>query len=208
VLDLGAGTGKVSRALLAAGFDVVAVEPQAELRQPLAAAIGTERAREGTAEAIPLPDQSVDAVTIADAFHWFDQARALQEIGRVLGPGGGLAILTTITDWSGASWAHELGQLVSGTRPAHPHFDGPRWDEAVRAAPGWGAPWEVRVTVQQPAAPERILAHVASMSWVAAMPQDERDAMLKHARALIAAGRTPAELPLHVVIGLAGRQAG
>jgi SAM-dependent methyltransferase len=76
VVDLAAGTGKLTRALLAAGLDVVAIEPQASLRELLAASIGSERALEGLAEAIPLADGSVAAVTVADAFHWFDQAAA------------------------------------------------------------------------------------------------------------------------------------
>ena len=84
VLDLGAGTGKLSRALVAFGFDVVAVEPQAPLRRRLAGYVGADRALEGVAEAIPLADASVAAVTVADAFHWFDRARALLEIHRVL----------------------------------------------------------------------------------------------------------------------------
>src|SRR3954449_6197274 len=80
VLDLGAGTGKLARALLAFGLDVVAVEPQGALREVLAVGIGGQRVLEGTAEEIPLPDQSVAAVTVADAFHWFDQSMALAEI--------------------------------------------------------------------------------------------------------------------------------
>ena len=86
VLDLAAGTGKLTRPLLAAGLDVVAVEPQAPMRDRLAAIIGGERVREGFAEAIPLPDASVDAVTVADGFHWFNHAQALAEIRRVLTP--------------------------------------------------------------------------------------------------------------------------
>jgi ubiquinone/menaquinone biosynthesis C-methylase UbiE len=86
VLDLAAGTGKLSRALLAAGLDVVAVEPLDSLRAVLARNIGPERVLEGFAEAIPLADTSVDAVTVADAFHWFDHAPALAEIQRVLRP--------------------------------------------------------------------------------------------------------------------------
>lgn len=158
VLDLAAGTGKLTRALLAAGFDVVAVEPLAALRELLAERIGAERVRDGVAEAIPLADGSVAAVTVADAFHWFDRARALTEIRRVLRPGGGLAVLAAVPDWSGASWAHGLGTLVSATRPEHPHFDGPSWQDAVRAAGGWSPSHQIRVTVSQPADPERIVA--------------------------------------------------
>jgi ubiquinone/menaquinone biosynthesis C-methylase UbiE len=118
VLDLAAGTGKLTRALLAAGLDVTAVEPQAPLREILTAGIGGERVRDGLAEAIPLPDRSVDAVTAADAFHWFDHALALAEIRRVLRPGGGLAVLSTVPDWSGASWAHEVGTLMAECAPS------------------------------------------------------------------------------------------
>src|SRR6516165_8279591 len=130
VLDLAAGTGKFTRALLAIGMDVIAVEPLSPLREILAANIGEERARAGFAEAIPLPDASVAAVTVADAFHWFDHAAALAEIQRVLRPGGGLAIVTTVPDWNGASWAHDVGELMADLRPEHPHFDGMRWQDS------------------------------------------------------------------------------
>jgi SAM-dependent methyltransferase len=202
VLDLAAGTGKFTRALVAAGLGVVAVEPQAPLRKRLAATVGRERVRDGVAEAIPLPDASVDAVTVADGFHWFDQARALIEIRRVLTPGGGLAVVFTVPDWSGASWAHELGTLVEHIRPEHPHFDGPPWQEAVRAAGGWTAPREIRVTSSQRIDPERIVAWVASMSFVAALPEDERAAWLAQVTELVEGGETPGELPVHVVIGV------
>jgi ubiquinone/menaquinone biosynthesis C-methylase UbiE len=116
VLDLAAGTGKLTRALLAADLDVVAVEPQSELRELLVASVGAERVRDGVAEKIPLADGSVDAVTVADGFHWFDRPAALAEIRRVLRPGGGLALLWAVPDWSGASWAHEVGTLMAGKR--------------------------------------------------------------------------------------------
>jgi len=202
VLDLAAGTGKLTRALLAFGLDVVAVEPQRPLRERLARRVGAERVREGLAEAIPLPDASVAAVTVADAFHWFDRDRALSEIRRALQPGGGLAVISTVPDWSGASWSQELGSLVAETRPEHPHFDGPPWQEAVRAAEGWSEPREVRVTTNQPADPERIVDHLASMSWIAGMPEGERTDTVARMRDLVRSGETPEQLPLHVVIGL------
>jgi SAM-dependent methyltransferase len=202
VLDLAAGTGKLTRALLEQGLDVVAVEPQRRLREVLASSVGSERVREGLAEAIPLPDGSVVAVIVADAFHWFDQAAALAEIRRVLRPGGGLAVLSTLPDWGDASWAHEVGTLMAGLRPEHPHFDGPPWQDAVRATGGWTAPREVRVTSSQPAGPDQILDYLASMSWVAALPEDQRAETLARVRSIVSAGETPAVLPVHVVIGL------
>lgn len=203
VLDLGAGTGKLTRALLRAGLDVMAVEPQASLRKILAAIVGEHRTREGVAEAIPLGDDSVAAVTVADAFHWFDHARALAEIRRVLRPGGGVAVLSTVPDWSGASWAHEVGTLMASLRPEHPHYDGPLWQDSVRAAEGWSAAREIRVITSQPADPERVLDYVASISWVAAMPEDKRAETVARISAIISAGETPARLSLQVLIQLA-----
>ena len=202
VLDLGAGTGKLSRALLAAGLDVVAVEPQAALRETLAAHVGIERALEGRAEAIPLPDDAVDAVTVADAFHWFDQAAALAEIRRVLRPGGGLAVLWTAPDWSGASWAHEIVAMLQRLRPEHPGFDGPPWQETARALGTWSAPREIGVRTAYPADRQRILDYLASVSWVAASSEAQRTEMLARAAAIVDATDIPAELSVQTVIGL------
>jgi SAM-dependent methyltransferase len=202
VLDLAAGTGKLTRALLAAGLDVVAVEPQPQMRERLASIVGDERVRDGVAEDIPLADRSVDAVTVADGFHWFDRAKALPEIRRVLRPKGGFAILTTGPDWSEASWGHELGTMIMEARPEHPYFDGPPWEESVAADGAWTEPRQVRVTTSQPVDADRILDYVASMSWVAALPDDERRDWLEKAARVVRGGETPAELPVHVGIGL------
>ena len=95
-LDLAAGTGKVTAGLRALGLDVTAVEPDEAMRGVLAAEYPDVTALAGTAEAIPLPDASVDAVLVGQAFHWFDRDVALAEIARVLRPGGVLAVL-----WNG-----------------------------------------------------------------------------------------------------------
>jgi SAM-dependent methyltransferase len=159
--------------------------------------------RDGVAEAIPLPDASVQAVTVADGFHWFDRPRALDEIRRVLRPGGGLALLNTVPDWRGASWAHELGALVLANRPHHPHFDGAPWQDFVHAAEGWGEPWEIRVTTYPRADTGRIVDHMASVSWIAAQPDEQRARTLADMRELLSTGETPERLPLHVEVGLA-----
>ncbi len=203
VLDLAAGTGKLTRALVAAGLDVVAVEPQAELRAKLEAVLPAERIHDGTAEAIPLADAAVEAVTVADSFHWFRAEEALAEIRRVLTPAGGLAALTTFPDWSDTSWAEEFGNLVSELRPEHPFFDGPAWSETVIAAGGWTEPREVRVIAPQPSRPERIVELFRSMSWVAALPDDEREIRTAEVTELIEGGTMPPELPINFVIGLA-----
>ena len=205
VLDLAAGTGKLTRALVAAGLDVAALEPQQPLREVLAGHVGEERVHDGVAEAIPFADGSFDAVTVADAFHWFSQPQAIAEIARVLRPGGGLAVLSTAPDWQEVSWAHELGELVTGLRPEHPNFDGPPWQEIVRAAGGWSEPREVRVVSSRPASAERVVDHIGSISWVAALPADEQEATLARAREILAGGHVPDALPVVYVLGLSAR---
>jgi len=91
VLDLGAGTGKLARQLVPSGARMLAVEPLAELRALVPPGI---EVLDGRAEAIPVEDDAVDAVTVAQAFHWFDEERALAEIRRVLRPGGLLALVS------------------------------------------------------------------------------------------------------------------
>ncbi len=194
VADVAAGTGKLTRALLACGLDVVGIEPLAPMRERLAARIGAERALAGTAEAIPLPDGSQRAATIADAFHWLDGAAALAEVARVLVPGGGLALVATHPDWSGASWAHELGALINDSRPEHPYFNGPSWAQSIAAAGGWSEPREIRVRVSHPADIAAIPDYIRSMSWVAAMEAERRTALIARAEQLLDAGETPAEL--------------
>jgi SAM-dependent methyltransferase len=201
VADLAAGTGKLTRALVAGGYDVVAVEPQPELRDILAGHVGADRVREGTAEALPLEDASVDLVTVADGFHWFDPQPALAEIRRVLRPGGTLAILVTTPDWSGASWAHEVGQALSGLRREHPYFDGPSWKDAVAQAGGWTEPVDTQVSVEAPFEPSKLPDYLLSISWVAGAPLEDRERALAIASRAISDGITPPTYTVHTLIG-------
>jgi SAM-dependent methyltransferase len=98
VVDLGAGTGKLTRGLVALGHRVVGVEPLTEMRGELERAVPGARALAGSAEAIPLPDGTADVVTTGQAFHWFDHELALPEIARVLRPGGRLALVWNSRD--------------------------------------------------------------------------------------------------------------
>jgi len=107
-----------------------------------------------------------------------------------------------VPDWSGASWGHELGSLIVDLRPEHPHFDGPRWQDAVQAAGCWTEPREIRVTTSSHVRPDQLVDHVASISWMAALPDDQRARAIARVRAIIETGETPAELPLHVLLGL------
>src|SRR3954462_1543927 len=105
VLDLGAGTGKLTRVLLGLGLDAVAVEPDDAMRALIPA-----EAHAGSAEAIPLPDDSVDAIVVGQAFHWFDPAVAVPEMVRVLRPGGSIGLLWNLFD-DRVPWVAELCAL-------------------------------------------------------------------------------------------------
>ena len=102
VVDLGAGTGKLTRTLVELGHRVTAVEPLPEMLDQLRAAVPEATAVRGGAEAIPLPAESADVVTVAQAFHWFDHGPALLEIARVLRPGGHIALVWNVRDESEA----------------------------------------------------------------------------------------------------------
>ncbi|HSO98068.1 MAG TPA: methyltransferase domain-containing protein [Solirubrobacteraceae bacterium] len=201
VLDLAAGTGKLTRALHAFGLEVVAVEPLEALCAVLSESLGAQRVRRGTAEAIPLPDDSVAAVTVGNAFHWFDAPRALAEIGRVLRPGAVLAVLDAGVDWRPASWAADAIDEMTRLRPHHPRFDGPPWEEALQTH-GWAAPETFHLSLDRPTDADSIVANFASMSWVAGLPEPERIETLVRFRVLIDAGETPARLPVHFHLSL------
>lgn len=109
-VDLAAGTGLFTRALLGRAAEVIAVEPDKRMRAVLAQRSPQVRVLEGWGEAIPLPDASADAVFVATAWHWFDPARAAQEIGRVLKSGGRLGVSWTSRDRA-EDWVAELDLL-------------------------------------------------------------------------------------------------
>ncbi|WP_380169155.1 class I SAM-dependent methyltransferase [Jannaschia sp. R86511] len=114
VLDLGAGTGKATRVLLEQGHDVVAVEPDPQMRERLRSVSPQVRALAGTGEAVPLPDGSVDAVLVAQAWHWMDHGRAAVEVARVLRPGGVLVLLWNVRDRQ-----DPVARVVSGAVARH-----------------------------------------------------------------------------------------
>ena len=179
VLDIGAGTGKLTRGLVALGFRVVAVEPGGPMLDQLRRAVPAAKTLEGSAESIPLPDASVGGGFAGQAFHWFDPARALPELHRVIEPGGGLALLWNWWDERDAL-QRELGAIVG--YGGHKPF---RNDELP------GAPWfrELGRTVVETTAessPGLLVAHLATTSMFVTMEAQERDRLLGEARAIAA----------------------
>jgi SAM-dependent methyltransferase len=176
VLDVGAGTGKLTRGLVALGFDVVAVEPGAPMLEQLRAALPAAEAFEGPAEAIPLPDASVDAAFAGQAFHWFDRERAVPELHRVIRAGGGLALLWNWWDERDAL-QKELGELV-GYAGHQPYLD-----EELPRAPWFRELGRTVVEATQESSPEALSAYLATSSMFLTMGAEERERRLAEVRA-------------------------
>ena len=185
VLDLAAGTGKLTRQLMDTGAEIVAVEPVAEMRAKLVAAVPTAEALEGTAERIPVPNHSVDAVVVGQAFHWFDGVRALSEIHRVLKPTGSLGLVWQSRDAT-RPWIGRLNAIIDGATSGQPRFK----DEGWRAAFDLLALFERLQTASFPyvhrISAETVVDRVASISYVAAMPDERRAVVLDAVRDLVA----------------------
>lgn len=191
VLDLAAGTGKLTGVLLDLGLDVVAVEPTPEMR-----ALLPPRAEilDGTAEAIPLPDASVDAVLVGQAFHWFDEDVALKEIARVLRPGGTLGLLWNLREvtepWVDEVWGlfesasieDASGESASGDSDAFSDTQPPTapFEATEDFEP---ASWQHFPNAQQ-LDPDLLVDLVASRSGVIVLPVEQRVEVLQRTRAL------------------------
>lgn len=190
VLDLAAGTGKLTRPLAGTGAEVVAVEPVAEMR----ARIGPAAARslDGTAEAIPLPDASADAVTVAQAFHWFDGPRALAEIHRVLRPGGALALV-----WNRRPLEHPVHaaveRIIAPYRDDAPEHRSGAWRAAFDTTTLFGPLEERMFGHSLPHDADALADRVGSTSFVAALDDGPRAEIMAAVRALAAGG--PVDVP-------------
>jgi len=199
VLDLGAGTGKLTAQLVARGLTVTAVEPSDRMRAELEAGLGEGvTALSGRAEHIPLPDGSVDVVLVAQAWHWVDPARAIPEVARVLRPGGRLGLVWNCRD-ERVPWVEELGRILA--RPGEPTDTASAAVRHTILGPPFGPierldtePWTQTLT------PEGLVELAASRSYVITLEPDLRDDLLRRVRELLdhrpeLAGRTEIELP-------------
>ena len=199
VLDLAAGTGKLTALLAGTGAEVVAVEPVAEMRAVIERALPGVAAYAGTAEEIPLETNGVDAVTVAQAFHWFRGDEALAEIHRVLRPGGRLGLVWNIRD-SSVAWVARLSEIIEPHRGDAPAVRTGAWREAFERTARFGPLRQVQVSHVHRLTPDGVVARVASVSFVATLPQAEREGVLAKVRDLLATdpvtrGRDEIELP-------------
>ncbi len=199
VLDLAAGTGKLTRLLVQTGARVIAVEPVSGMAARLAAALPEVELHDGTAEAIPLESWSVDAATVGQAFHWFDGDPALDEIHRVTRRGGRLAVLYN-RRMLGDPLQDALEAIIAPLRGDTPSHASGRWREAFAHTSLWAPLAETECSHVQRLDRDGVVARVASTSIVAALPAGRRAELLREVRALVAA--SPASLQLAYVCEL------
>ena len=192
ILDVGAGTGRLSEPLTQAGYDLVAVEPLDEMRAILARHIGAERAVAGRAEALPLDDASVGGAVSSDAWHWFDGARAADELARVVRPGGGVVVSTTYPTWADGDGAPDWWLDLRAVHAALPKADHPafargwRRPDSFDGHPAFDEVENRRVPFVHHTDREGIVAHWASMSFVASLPDPQRTELLGELDAMLA----------------------
>jgi len=204
VLDLAAGTGKLTRDLVPSGATVIAVEPLDEMRDQLERVVPDVEALAGTAEEIPLGDASVDAVVCAQAFHWFDPDRAVPEIHRVLRPGGGFALLYNSRDLSD-DVQKTIDEMLDPYRESveqqwtHAH------DDVLAGSPLFGPVEHRSWPSEQRVGREALLEVVASRSYVASLDEGSRAELLGRIRDAFADEPEPIVLRYTVEVFVADR---
>ena len=191
VADVGAGTGKLTRALLERGLRVIAVEPVDGMRTQLARAAPGADVRAGRAESLPLEDDSVDGVAVAQAFHWFASAATLAEFARVLRPDGRLGLIWNRRDLDQPLQA-AIGRLLAPHRGGTPAYAGDEWKGAFTP----GGPFELvaehRIAHAQVLDENGLVDRVLSISFIAALPP--ADSRTVEARVRELAADAPVEL--------------
>ncbi|GAS89899.1 methyltransferase [Mycolicibacterium brisbanense] len=177
VLDLGAGTGKLTTRLVERGLNVIAVDPIPEMLELLTNSLPDTPALLGTAEEIPLADNSVDAVLVAQAWHWFDPERAAAEVSRVLRPGGRLGLVWNTRD-ERMGWVKDLGQIIG-------HENDPFNHEVKLPAP-FAETERQQVEWTSYLTPQALIDLVASRSYCITSPEQVRTRTLGQVRELLA----------------------
>ena len=184
-IDLGSGTGKFLPRLLAIHTEVIAVEPSVVMRSHLEALFPQLDAREGSAQALPLADSSVDAVICAQCFHWFANIQALAEIRRVLKPGGALGLVWNIRDAT-VPWVASLIAIMAPYDSGTPDYESQEWRKLFPAE-GFSELREREYANPQTGSPEKVIIdRVLSVGSIAKLPPAERDRVLARVREVIA----------------------
>jgi SAM-dependent methyltransferase len=194
VLDLAAGTGKLTRLLVPSGASVIAVEPVLEMRRELEKHVREAAALAGTAEQLPLVDRSVDAVTVGQAFHWFRQEEALREIHRVLRPGGGVALI-----WNARDERHPvqaaLSEVIDPLEADTPRRTQREWRSLLADSGLFDRCERALFEHEQVVDEQGLVERVTSISFIAAARPEVRDDVEERVRAIARDAQQPIRLP-------------
>jgi ubiquinone/menaquinone biosynthesis C-methylase UbiE len=183
-VDLGAGTGKFTRLMLRSGAKIAAVEPIEAMREQLVESLPDVTAISGAAESIPLGTGSVDAVVCAQAFHWFASHAALEEIHRVLVPGGALGLVWNVRDES-CDWVAAITEIITPYEADAPRFHTGQWRQAF-TGDLFSEPQSFTFQYQHVGTPqETIIDRFLSVSFIAALPAPEKARVKGRLQALI-----------------------
>ncbi|WP_437740223.1 class I SAM-dependent methyltransferase [Sorangium sp. So ce281] len=210
VLDLGAGTGKLTRLLVPTGARLLALEPVEGMRRKLGQMVPSAIPLDGVAEAIPLPETSVDAAVAAQSFHWFHGDLALAEIHRVLRPRGRLSLLFNLRD-ERVDWVARISHILDRHgRDAPIHRFG-AWRRTFSDSRLFAPLGEHEFTHTQELDLDGLLERVASISYISALPLQERYAVLNEIRELAAnhpdlAGKSVYLFPYRTLVPLYERR--
>ena len=182
VVDLAAGTGKLTRLLVPAGASLIAAEPVAGMRATFRDVLPNVPIIATTAEQLPFRDGSLDAVTIAQAFHWFDEDRAIAALARAVRVGGRVGLVWNARDRS-VPWVNDVWAIMDRVEKRAPWRDHENWrDSALRDRPGFGPLNAAEFRHVQTVTPAAMVQRVASVSHVAVLPHAEREAVLEEVR--------------------------
>ena len=199
VIDVGAGTGKLTRALVRTGATVIAVEPLTEMRDRLAEQVPLAVPFDGTAERMAIRDASAHAITVAQAFHWFDGERALSEFHRVLAPGGRVGLIWNVRDRR-EPWVDAFDAIVDRVDPGRPDHETVKWRAAFDRTTLFGPLTLAEVPSEQLLSPAGLVNRALTVSSISALENQERERVLDLVRSLAAThpdlrGREEIRLP-------------
>ena len=210
VLEVGAGTGKFTRLLKELHTNVIITEPMTAMLAKLSVAVPATRAVVATAQSLPFPARSVDAVIAAQCFHWFATPTALAELHRVLRPGAGFGLIWNIMD-KRVDWVRQLYTCFEHHKGDIPQYREGHWKQAFTSTCGFAPLQQQSFDYQDRMTPARLVDRIVSISFIAALPSCERAQVAAAVRHLAAThpelrGKAEFELPYQTDIYWTARQ--
>lgn len=204
IIELGAGTGKFTKSMIAEGFAVTAVEPVAGMREILLQHYPSAKILDGTAEATNTPAASADAVVAAQAFHWFSSEATLSECARILKPRGWLVLLWNVRDNS-VGWVQEFDCIIDAYAGSTPRFKNGKWKKPFTVSNLFGPLQQQSFAHVQFVTVETMVDRALSTSFIAVLPADEKENITQKIRSMFGrhagiSGSKTFPLPYHTQI--------